>query len=330
MHKITLLTIVAVGLAACGEKPAPEVEAVSYNIDPARITVSGLSSGAYMAGQLHIAHSHLFGGIAMVAGGPYYCAEGSINKGIGPCAKGGDVGIDRLLVYAEAMASAGAVDDLANLADDPVWIFHGTLDTAVGKEVSDAAASLYAQLISADAVTYVTDVEVVHGLPTLQTGAACTTFSTPFINACDYDAAGIWLDAMYGALNERVEASGELLTVTQADGDDAEMLEHAFLYVPRSCAAGESCGIHVAIHGCTQSAEYVGDAFAAGSGLNEWAESNNLLVLYPQVASSKIAPMNPYGCWDWWGYTNENYATKEGPQIAVIKSMIDALAGTTL
>ena len=79
-----------------------------------------------------------------------------------------------------------------------------------------------------------------------------------------------------------------------------------------------------------QSSEYISDAFAAGTGYNEWAEANKLLVLYPQVASSKIAPMNPYGCWDWWGYTNEDYATKDGPQIKVIKAMLDALAGSTL
>jgi len=51
-------------------------------------------------------------------------------------------------------------------------------------------------------------------------------------------------------------------------------------------------------------------------------------VLYPQVASSKIAPMNPYGCWDWWGYTGDDYATREGPQIEVIMAMLDALGGT--
>ena len=103
------------------------------------------------------------------------------------------------------------------------------------------------------------------------------------------------------------------------------MLEHAFLYVPVSCAEGASCGVHVAIHGCTQSAEFVGDAFAAGAGYNEWAEANNLLVLYPQVASSKFAPMNPYGCWDWWGYTGSDYATRDGKQVQVIVGMIETL-----
>ncbi len=330
MHKNILLFFIF-ALASCGEKPAPQFEAVSYNIDPGRITVSGLSSGAYMAGQLHIAHSHLFSGLAMVAGGPYYCAEGSLSKGIGPCVKGGaDVGVERLLAYAGAVEDTGKVDDLANLADDSVWIFHGALDVVVSKDPSDAAVSLYTELIAADAITYVTDVEVVHGLPTIATGAPCDTFSTPYIHACEYDAAGEMLTALYGELDERTDASGELRVVRQPGFDDAQMLEHAFLYVPTSCASGTSCGLHVALHGCSQSAEFVSDAFAAGSGLNEWAESNQLLVLYPQVAASKIMPLNPYGCWDWWGYTNEDYATKDGPQIAVIKNMIDALAGTTL
>jgi hypothetical protein len=36
------------------------------------------------------------------------------------------------------------------------------------------------------------------------------------------------------------------------------------------------------------------------------------------------------GCFDWWGYTNGNYANKDGPQMAAIKNMIDALvAGVT-
>jgi poly(3-hydroxybutyrate) depolymerase len=40
--------------------------------------------------------------------------------------------------------------------------------------------------------------------------------------------------------------------------------------------------------------------------------------------------MNPYGCWDWWGYTDEHYATRNGRQVQVIKATIDQLAGRTL
>lgn len=328
--KNTLCMIVALNLLACGESPAPEATTPGYDIDAARITASGISSGGYMAGQLHLAHSALFSGVAIIAGGPYYCAEGSLQKGIGPCVKGGEMALERLFAYAAAKDSAGEIDPLANLANDRVWLLHGTLDTVVGEPVSAAAMTFYRHYLPAAAIRYVDDVAVVHGLPTLQYGPPCDTFGTPFLHACDYDAAGAWLHDLYGELDARVAASGTLLSVTQVGGDEADMLPEAFLYVPEACAAGERCGLHVALHGCSQSAEKIGDAFAVGSGLNEWAESNRLLVLYPQVGSSTVAPMNPYGCWDWWGYTDEHYATRNGRQIRVIKATMDALAGRTL
>ncbi|MCJ7590297.1 MAG: PHB depolymerase family esterase [Woeseiaceae bacterium] len=318
-------------LAACSKEPIDTVvEAASYNIDSNRISVSGVSSGAYMAGQLHLAHSSIFNGVAIVAGGPYYCAMGELSRGLGPCMKGGELGTDSLIEYARTSAAAGKIDDLANLADDRVWIFHGALDPVVHQSAAEAAAALYTELIADDAVTLVTDVAIVHGFPTLSSGSPCDTFAAPFLNACDYDAAGEILKTVYGELNERVTTSGELLSIPQPGFDGADMLELAYLYVPASCSQGSACGVHVAVHGCSQSSEFVADAFAADAGFNEWADSNNLLVLYPQVESSKVAPMNPYGCWDWWGYTGEGYATKEGPQIQVIKATLDTLAGRTL
>ena len=318
-------------LAGCGEQagPAPDAE-VTYNIDAGRISVSGLSSGAHMATQLHIAYSRVFRGAAIVSGGPWYCAEGSLSRGIGPCIKGGELSVDRFVDIAREMEADGQIDALANLADDRVWIFHGTLDDVVSEDLTEATARFYAQLMPAGSIRSISDVPAVHGLPTIATGAACDTFGTPFLNACDYDAAGQWLQFIYGEMQPRTEATGTLETIAQPGAADAEMLDEAYLYVPQSCAAGEACGVHVAVHGCTQSSEYVGDAFAKGSGINEWAEANRLLVLYPQVASSRVAPMNPYGCWDWWGYTDSNYASRSGPQVAVIKTLLDRLAGTTL
>ena len=324
-----LATAVAV-VTACSGPAEPPVETVTYNIDRARISVSGLSSGAHMATQLHVAHSAVFNGAAVISGGPYYCAEGSLNRGIGPCLQGGDVPVERFIAYAREMAAAGKIDPLANLADDRVWVFHGALDDVVSAELAAAARDFYARLIRPEAVTAVDDVPAVHGMPTLATGPACDTFETPFLNACNYDAAGELLAALHGGLRPRAAANGALLTIAQPGAGDAEMLEEAYLYVPAECAAGESCGVHVAIHGCTQSSEFVGDAFAAGAGFNEWADGNRLLVLYPQVARSSVAPMNPYGCWDWWGYTGADYATQSGPQISVIKNMLDRLAGTAL
>jgi len=195
--------------------------------------------------------------------------------------------------------------------------------------VPAAAITFYEAFVGEGTITSAVNAAAAHGFPTISTGATCDQMVTPFLNACGYDAAGELLQALYGELAERVEAAGELQPVPQPGADDATMLADAFLYVPASCASGERCGLHVALHGCQQSSEHVGDAFAAGAGYNEWAESNKLLVLYPQVASSRIAPLNPLGCWDWWGYTGEAYATKAGPQISVIKATIDSIAGWT-
>src|SRR3954469_22660665 len=43
-------------------------------LDPAGITVSGISSGAFFAHQFHIAFSSLVNGAGIVAGGPFGCA----------------------------------------------------------------------------------------------------------------------------------------------------------------------------------------------------------------------------------------------------------------
>lgn len=48
----------------------------SYNIDPKYVSVSGISSGGYMAGQLGVAYSGLFtAGFGVFAAGPFDCAR---------------------------------------------------------------------------------------------------------------------------------------------------------------------------------------------------------------------------------------------------------------
>lgn len=316
-------------LSACGAEQTPATQASPvYNIDMSRITTSGVSAGGYMAGQLHVAHSSAFSGVGIIAAGPYYCASGSMQTGLGPCMKGGDLRLDALSAYLRDQAAAGGVDTPDNLADDAAWIFIGESDAIISADVTQAAVNFYAQLLPQENIVYVDDIDAPHGMPTLESGVACDVVETPFLNACGYDAAGELLEAIAGPLVPRTEASGELRRIPQVGGVDADMLESALLYVPESCAGGEACGIHVALHGCQQSTEFLGDAFAAGAGYNEWAESNRLLVLYPQVASSKLAPLNPLGCWDWWGYTGEDYATQSATQITSIMQTIESLRGS--
>jgi len=34
---------------------------------------------------------------------------------------------------------------------------------------------------------------------------------------------------------------------------------------------------------------------------------------------------NPKGCWDWWGYSSIDYATRNGPQMAAVHKMVERL-----
>jgi hypothetical protein len=244
--------------------------------------------------------------------------------------QGGETGLHGLAAYADEMAGTGRIDALDNLGSDRVWLFHGKLDQVVNEDVVRAVKDWYGQIAPDVQPVLVDSVEVAHGMPTLDKGVACNEMAPPFLNSCGYDAAGALLAELDPALSERTTATGELLQLDQPGFDGAEMLPKAYLYVPAACAANEACGIHVVFHGCLQSSEFVGETFARDAGYNEWAESNHLLVLYPQVASSKMAPLNPRGCWDWWGYTGENYATRSGVQVATVMAMIDALSAADL
>ena len=79
-------------------------------------------------------------------------------------------------------------------------------------------------------------------------------------------------------------------------------------------------------HGCKQGASFVGDQFVRRAGYLEIAESNRVVLLFPQIEPS-FQPLNPNGCWDWWGYEGEAYATQAGPQVRAVRSMIADLLG---
>ena len=63
------------------------------------------------------------------------------------------------------------------------------------------------------------------------------------------------------------------------------------------------CRVHLVFHGCFLHDDAIGDVFVRRNGVNEWAESNGIIVIYPQTTSSF---KNPFGC---WGFTNPNFLT---------------------
>ncbi|MEO1203581.1 MAG: poly(3-hydroxybutyrate) depolymerase, partial [Pseudomonadota bacterium] len=125
-------------LAACGGEAPPATNALPALAASPDITVSGISSGGYMAGQFQVARSASVAGAAIVAAGPWGCALGEIGRALGPCMSGEGLDVEPLRVKASDLAAAGRIDPLEGLADHSVLVFRGTNDAAIAPPVTQA------------------------------------------------------------------------------------------------------------------------------------------------------------------------------------------------
>lgn len=322
----------AAALAGCsGAETAGPVPALG--IDATRVTVSGISSGAYMAHQVHLALNDRIAGAALFAGGPYACAGGNLERALAECMapEGPGPDAEALAAVARERANAGAIAPLESLVGDRVFVFHGALDATVGASVTRASEALYRQLDPALAITTEYERAVAHTFPTVSSGGACDRTESPFLGACGIDGAGLAFEALGLAAPGTVVAeapTGEWREFDQIALEAADAPSYldptGLLYVPPGCASG-GCGLHLVFHGCEQSTGKLGRAFVEGSGYARWADAAGVVVAFPQARAS-FMPLNPKACWDWWGYTGPAYDTREGAQIRVIAALIDALA----
>lgn len=307
---------------AAGPLPALDAEK--------QYTVSGVSSGAYMAVQLHVAHSAVVKGAGAIAGGPYYCAQGSGWTAYYNCMTPGWFtplpATASLKAETDRLAQAGRIDAPANLASSRAWLFTGTEDDTVTREVVDGLQAFYSRYNTSTIV--VRDKPAGHAMVTQDAGNACPATSAPYINDCDYDAAGELLKHLLGTLHAKASTeSGRLLKFDQRPfgSHNVSMDDEGYAYIPKVCES-ERCRVHVAFHGCRQGVDDVGERFVREAGYNRWADANRLIVLYPQAIKRYWGIYNPRGCWDWWGYTGAQYHTKEGAQIRAVKAMLDRLS----
>jgi len=327
-------------LAACG---GPEEGAVrdgrlaALPIAADSVTVSGISAGGNMAVQFHVAHSALVHGAGVLAAGPYYCAENSLRLALGRCMQGDEaIPVDELATITSQLALEEVIDPIAELSGDRVWIFHGGADPVIARTVVDATEAYYATLVDPRGIQRVELEQAGHTFPATGPGLqACDQTDTPFIGECGLDGARQMLEHLYGpfAAAAAAVAPGQLLPFSQADYARAavasSLAARGWLYVPAACSgpgAAGRCRLHVAFHGCKQGQSYVQDAFARRAGYVAAADAGSIVVLFPQIEPS-YQPLNPNGCWDWWGYSGEAYATRLGPQIVAIKAMVDDLLG---
>jgi len=314
------------------------IASVVSQVDPNSVTVSGLSSGAYFATQYQFAHSSTVQGAAIFAGGPYYCAAGVLTNALIRCMNGlGAIPLPTLESYARNQASTGLIDPLTNLANHAVYIFAGTMDNTVKPSIGRSLEQMYRNLGVTDIETKY-DLAAAHTFPTPDFGNLCLVSSTPYISRCSYDGAGAALHKLYGTLlppgtpvaANFVQFSQGDFTPNGATPASLSLNAAGYAYIPTGCqpefksnSTNAVCRLHVSFHGCQQYIGNIGLDWVENTGYNEWAESNNIIIVYPQAIASSFLPSNPNGCWDWWGYLEPNYANKRGPQIATVHNIIN-------
>jgi poly(3-hydroxybutyrate) depolymerase len=302
------------------------------------LTVSGLSSGGFMAVQLAVAHSKRFRGVGVFAGGPYYCVGLNPLRAEGVCTHGTPTGAEAVR-EARRLAAIGLIDSPENLRQMRAWLLAGGADKTVVVPVVEAARDFFAEF-NPGGVQFRVDPALGHGMPTAGHGVACEASAPPFLNNCGAAAAAQMLASLVPDATARSGPAGRLEPFEQSEFVPwwrrtwglASLDSRGFAYIPPQCRQQTRCRIHVALHGCRQGVSLIGEEFARNAGYNEWADRHDTVILYPQARPSKPTtmtwwlPYNPRGCWDWWGYTGTDYAVKSGVQIAAIMAMVDRLA----
>ncbi len=317
----------------------------SYKVDLSQTSVSGLSSGAFMAAQFSVAYSSTVVGEGIVAGGPFYCSgypgvapyipyqTNAMTVCMNPTLIAPDAKV--LVEQAKLFAKLGQIDDFSHVKNQKVYLFSGKADKTVTTVVVDQTEQFYKIAgVAEKNIRYIKDIDAGHAIITPnKKDVACATTSAPYINDCDFSQAQDILNHIYDNLKPPVKKlSGKIIKFNQREFVHSllsSMSEDAYAYVPKACTK-ETCKVHVAFHGCEQGAKVIDDLFYAKTGYNELADANNIIVLYPQAEPSYMYPFNPKGCWDFWGYTSvnpflPNFYTKQAPQMAAVKAMLDRL-----
>ncbi|MDD1781139.1 PHB depolymerase family esterase [Enterovibrio sp. ZSDZ35] len=306
--------------------------------DSESVTVSGLSSGGAMAVQYGVAFSSEVSGVGVIAGIPYECVNVLSFDPTDPLAsltnagrayhcmeKGAD--LDTLLSLTKRHEKQGKIDSISNIAKQKVWLFSGTEDPTVKPVTMETVHRYYQEVGPQKNINFVKNIPAGHAFVTDDVGSPCSETKSPYINDCDYDSAKEMLSWVVGPLKDSPPSQpGKLSLFDQRpfiDSTLTSMDEQGYVFIPQNCSTQSGCKVHVAFHGCQQNKDTLGDEYPTEVGINEWADANNIIVLYPQAKTRLM--MNPKGCWDWWGYTRYDYAYKSGLQMNAVNKMVKHL-----
>ena len=124
-----------------------------YNVKADETSVSGVSSGGYMAVQFHVAFSGTIKGAGITAGGslswcllpcnpdlcailrcagPFYCAKGAGVLAFSTCTVNPAlIDVSKLVSFTQSDAQSGYIDSTSHMENSRVFLISGTRDTVI-------------------------------------------------------------------------------------------------------------------------------------------------------------------------------------------------------
>jgi hypothetical protein len=228
VRRVPLALLVSFGILAAALRVASAAEELPpLGVTLSATSVSGLSSGAYMAGQIEVAHSKDIVGAGIVAGGPFACAETESSRlfpywpvviwqnaaqAANVCMNDswGAPDADKLAKRAKELADDGKIDPLSGLADDKVYLFSGNEDQTVLRSVVESAKRFYAAVGVPEASVTLVEKEGGHAFLTETEGTACGLSKEPYVSDCDYGEGNSRMDLWLPPRRSEPEPDGEV------------------------------------------------------------------------------------------------------------------------
>lgn len=214
----------------------------------------------------------------------------------------------------------GTLDNPVYLKNSKVFIFHGTQDNEVVLGVSEKVNDFYNHYLPASNIKMNLSIPAAHAFVTNNYGNPCDFFGEPYMNNCHFDTAYHVLSWIYGDLKPAVRNwnASNLVSIDQSAFvpfpwtiAEISMARLGYAYIPTACKNRDTaCALHVAFHGCLQNVDSISFTFINHSGYNEWAEANNIIIIYPQTIVSPTLPYNPKGCWGTIFFDSYDLASK--------------------
>ncbi len=293
----------------------------TFKIDPHSITVSGFSAGGFMAMQFFMSHSPLIKGAGIFAGGAYGCALGSAYRARRICMQLPErVNINLLVQHTKKSIAAGKLPDLNHLNSKKIFLYTSANDPIVSPKASQKLYEYLDSLEPRTAIVFSNRHVFGHAFP-YHRGKPCQE-EEKAPKQCGFDGVKMMFEHLYGSLKEKSSSYQEnffSFQQTPFKEKGSYLRAIGYLYVPHACQGGKKiCRLHIFLHGCAVTTNQIFQ-FIQATSYHDWAEANDIIVLYPVVAPSLL---NVLGCWDWWGYTGQAYDTLDGPQIKSLYNMI--------